>query len=149
MAENSNGPWFIRGGQPDECDIDDLIYEYNIKTIVNLRGNSEEEFIWSQKRGIRMIPLDVSGRVGPTDQQIKQFFQIILESGLHPIFIHCHGGIHRTGIMVAYYRIQFEDWTNEEAIEELEDNYFNWTTADRSIAVQRIREFIPFHDIAR
>ena len=37
----------------------------------------------------------------------------------YPVLIHCFAGIHRTGAFCAIYRMEYEGWTNAEAIEEL------------------------------
>ena len=36
-----------------------------------------------------------------------------------PLLIHCFAGEHRTGAMVAIYRMEYCGWRNDEAIEEM------------------------------
>ena len=42
----------------------------------------------------------------------------------YPVLIHCKAGLHRTGILVAVYRMEYEGWTPQAAIRELKDNGF-------------------------
>lgn len=36
-----------------------------------------------------------------------------------PVFLHCHHGADRTGLMVGVYRVTFCGWTKEAAIQEM------------------------------
>ena len=38
---------------------------------------------------------------------------------LGPVLIHCHHGADRTGLIVALWRILYENWTRQQAIDEL------------------------------
>jgi tyrosine-protein phosphatase SIW14 len=37
----------------------------------------------------------------------------------YPVLVHCFGGIHRTGAYCAIYRMEYEHWSNAQAIAEL------------------------------
>jgi hypothetical protein len=37
----------------------------------------------------------------------------------HPVLVHCFAGIHRTGAFCAIYRMEFDHWTNAQAIREM------------------------------
>ena len=36
-----------------------------------------------------------------------------------PVLIHCRHGSDRTGLIVALYRILYQNWTKEDALEEM------------------------------
>lgn len=42
----------------------------------------------------------------------------IIKNSTSPVLVHCKHGADRTGVVVASYRIAFEGWTKEQAIEE-------------------------------
>jgi protein tyrosine phosphatase (PTP) superfamily phosphohydrolase (DUF442 family) len=44
------------------------------------------------------------------------------------IVIHCKHGADRTGLIIALYRIAFQNWTKEEAIDELKNGGYNFHT---------------------
>lgn len=44
------------------------------------------------------------------------------------IVIHCKHGADRTGLIIALYRIAFQGWTKEEAIDELKNGGYNFHT---------------------
>jgi protein tyrosine/serine phosphatase len=42
----------------------------------------------------------------------------------YPVLIHCKAGLHRTGVMTAVYRMEYQNWTPTEAIREVKLNGF-------------------------
>jgi protein tyrosine/serine phosphatase len=42
----------------------------------------------------------------------------------HPVLIHCRAGLHRTGVLTAVYRMEYEGWSTREAFNELKSNGF-------------------------
>jgi protein tyrosine/serine phosphatase len=57
----------------------------------------------------------------PTDDQIATALAAI-SSLPKPVYVHCQYGIHRTGTIIACYRIQHDHWTNARALKEAEDH---------------------------
>ena len=41
-----------------------------------------------------------------------------------PVYVHCVGGRHRTGVMTAAYRITRDAWTSEQAFKEMKQYKF-------------------------
>jgi tyrosine-protein phosphatase SIW14 len=48
------------------------------------------------------------------------------------VLIHCKAGLHRTGIMAAIYRMEYNGWTREEALHELRSHGFGYFLANTS-----------------
>ena len=55
----------------------------------------------------------------PTTAQLAQFLGIVNDPASQPVFVHCVGGRHRTGVMTATYRMMSEGWTGEQAFNEM------------------------------
>jgi tyrosine-protein phosphatase SIW14 len=109
-----------RGGQPKTGGLKKLA-ELGIKTIVNLRGDSDDtraEGREALRLGMRYfnIPMSAAGR--PSDDQVRRVLEIIEEKEQSPVFVHCRRGSDRTGAIIAIYRIKRDGWTAERAIEE-------------------------------
>lgn len=113
----------FRGGQPDD-DGFKYLREKGIKTIINLRENHSDKD-GAEKLGLKCVDIPmkagVLGSKPPTDEQIKKFFEIVLDPAYQPVYFHCKQGMDRTGTMAAIYRIEMDGWTNQEAINEMQE----------------------------
>jgi tyrosine-protein phosphatase SIW14 len=109
-----------RGAQPHRGGLKKLS-ELGIKTVINLRGESEDtqkEQAEAEASGMRYfnIPMPALGR--PTDEQVERALAVIDARENWPVFVHCQRGADRTGVIVAVYRILRDQWTAEQAIDE-------------------------------
>jgi protein tyrosine phosphatase (PTP) superfamily phosphohydrolase (DUF442 family) len=122
-----------RCGQLTKAGFTDVIQRYGIHTIINLqdedpdpnlgRGDLESEF--SKQQGVRYYWLAPQLVAQGEPDTIEKFLEICDDKNAYPILLHCKAGLHRTGTMVAFYRIEYEHWTPEEAISELLTNGFS------------------------
>ena len=60
----------------------------------------------------------------PTNAQIAQFLSIVNDPASQPVYVHCVGGRHRTGVMTAVYRISRSSWSPDQALEEMKQFKF-------------------------
>ncbi len=121
-----------RGAQPTAEGYRKL-KELGVKTVINFRSHhSYKSEIEAAGMTCVEIPLqaDVVGSEPPTDEQLKQFFDIVLDPARQPVFIHCMGGKDRTGTLSAVYRMEMDGWTHDEAIQEMQSFGFHDYYAD-------------------
>jgi tyrosine-protein phosphatase SIW14 len=111
-----------RGAQPNAEGFQQL-KRLGIATIIDLRREEPGKVEWerqqSQALGMRFLHLPVSGWSTPSDEQVARFFAIIRSSGNEKIFVHCHFGEDRTGVFIASYRIAFDHWSANQAVNEM------------------------------
>ncbi len=50
--------------------------------------------------------------------------RIVNDPANYPILVHCFAGMHRTGVMTAVYRMEYQGWGPQEALHELKENGF-------------------------
>jgi tyrosine-protein phosphatase SIW14 len=121
----------------------DAVQRLGIKTIVNLqdefpdppirssyidtRSTSEVELC--QRLGVHyiflapdLIPRQKIGRERP--KAIDQFLAIMDDPSNYPVLIHCKAGLHRTGVMVGVYRMEYDGWSPQAALQEAKANGF-------------------------
>ncbi|MHC4607521.1 MAG: fused DSP-PTPase phosphatase/NAD kinase-like protein, partial [Planctomycetota bacterium] len=101
-----------RGGQPGKKGYL-WLKEQGFKTVVNFRRyHDETEKVEAQGLKAVWLPMDAGafGSTPPTDEQLKQFFGIILDPALQPVYFHCAHGSDRTGTMGAIYRMEVDGW---------------------------------------
>ena len=127
--------YLYRSGQLDTGDLQRLSDEFGIKTIVTFRDadnpgdpipdQHEVDFAATHNiRHLRISPAqwsDPNGGIPPITSQIALFLKAMDEARAEgPILIHCFAGIHRTGAYTAIYRMEYDGWSNEDAILEME-----------------------------
>ncbi len=118
-----------RGGQPTEAGIKKLKQDFNIKTVINLRGADERakrEESWAKQAGINFINVPQHNWFGPKDEKIEKIFSLINAAENQPVFIHCKRGSDRTGTIIAVYRITHDGFTAKQANEEAGKFGFGW-----------------------
>ena len=111
-----------RSGQPDEDELDSLYTFNGLRSVLNLRGiDSDTDKVYAvnrRRKGVLVLynlPLE-TGNITESDL-IKLL--IIIRDAPKPLLIHCWHGSNRTGCAVAAYRIVFENWQIEDAVNEL------------------------------
>ena len=101
-----------------------------VKTILNLRSDHDDLALL---RGTKLKYLRIPMRAWDPDQGDAAQLVLVMatldrlrhDPKTWPIFIHCAGGKDRTGYSVAAYRMAFENWKPDDAIEEMFDYHFN------------------------
>ena len=117
--------YFYRGAQPTASDFADLA-KLGIKTTIDLTngdGNTNEERL-AEAAGLKFFKIAMNTRVVPTLDQVTTFLKIVNDPENQPVYVHCVGGRHRTGVMTAIYRMTQENWTPDRAFHEMKTYKF-------------------------
>ncbi|HLW65571.1 MAG TPA: dual specificity protein phosphatase family protein [Gemmataceae bacterium] len=131
---------FLRSGQMTVTGFEDTLERQHIRTVINVQnefpdpdlrlsfldGRTEKETEVCRRHGVKYILLEpdlVSRRSIPGKQPevIAQFLEIMDDPANYPVLIHCKAGLHRTGCLVAVYRMEYQGWSAAEAIKEMKD----------------------------
>jgi protein tyrosine/serine phosphatase len=113
-----------RGGQPKDGEYKELV-ALGIKTIVDLREDPEDYARRSaEKAGLQYINIRLNAKRPPTEAESNQFLEAVNEQANWPVFVHCAGGKHRTGVLIAVYRMEMDGWSARRAYEEMKDYKF-------------------------
>ena len=111
---------------PDE--LESYINKYHIKSIVDLRfpGTGDDvnnpeipAELTAEKEAIAKIKgvqyFNNGSDQVPAQKNLDNFFQIMDNKANYPVLIHCYHGVGRAEMYSAIYRIEYENFTNEEA----------------------------------
>jgi protein tyrosine/serine phosphatase len=111
---------YYRGAQPDGRDYAELA-ALGIKTVIDLQesGGDRNERRLVQAAGMTYYRIPMSTHRPPTRDQLALFFRLVNDPASGPIYVHCQGGRHRTGVMTAAYRMSFDSWTPDQAFREM------------------------------
>lgn len=115
---------YYRGAQPESGDYRALA-GIGVKTVIDLTrdGRADEQSL-VEHAGMKFyrIPLTTSAR--PSEAAIAQFLSLVNNPANQPVFVHCQGGRHRTGVMTAIYRMTNDGWDANRAYEEMRQYHF-------------------------
>jgi protein tyrosine/serine phosphatase len=111
---------YFRGGQPRDHDYDDLA-RLGVKVVINLAGfdAQPDEKAIVERHGMRFVQMPMTNHMPPTPAEIETFLAIVKEPANQPVFVHCIGGRHRTGVMTAIYRMVNDGISGAEAFKEM------------------------------
>jgi len=116
---------YYRGAQPDGRDYSDLA-AIGVKTLVNLTSDDADpgERAMAERAGMQYFQIPMTTHQPPTDVQLAEFMRIVNDPANQPVYVHCVGGRHRTGVMTAAYRMSEDGWTADRAFKEMKDFKF-------------------------
>jgi len=111
---------YYRGAQPQGHDYADLA-ALGVKTVIDLTDDDGEasEPSMVKSAGMQSFKIPMSTHQPPTAGQLSQFLKIVNDPANQPVYVHCVGGRHRTGVMTAAYRMTNEGWTGDRAFSEM------------------------------
>lgn len=111
-------PHLYRGAQPSPQGFQALA-AMGIDIVVDARlsqKNSEKKIVTAAGMQYISIPWHC---MFPKDKAMAQFLAVLRDNPKKKIFVHCRLGDDRTGMMVAAYRMAVDNWTPEEALNEM------------------------------
>jgi protein tyrosine/serine phosphatase len=111
---------YYRGAQPKGHDYADLA-ALGVKSVIDLTDDDGQasEPSMAKSAGMTSFKIPMNTHVPPTSSQLAQFMKIVNDPANQPVYVHCVGGKHRTGVMTAAYRMTNEGWTSDKAFSEM------------------------------
>jgi protein tyrosine/serine phosphatase len=111
---------YYRGSQPSGHDYTDLS-ALGVKTVIDLTSDDGQvdEIRLVSAAGMKYFHIPMTTHVAPTTTQVGQFLAIVNEPRNQPVYVHCVGGSHRTGVMTAVYRMIKDQWSADRAFAEM------------------------------
>jgi len=147
-----------RSGQLTSAGLQEALVRFGIRTVINLQDEEEDpelepglsESALCRRLGVRYVyaPPDLVDHVKHPQRapdMIRRFLEIMDDPANWPVLVHCRAGLHRTGVVVALYRIEYQGWSKDQAIAELKANGFGDSKCnDRNeYIVQYILQYQP------
>lgn len=131
-----------RSGQPSAEAFKEM-EQMGMKEVLNLR-NYHSDKDEAEGTNIKLNRVAMDAHSSKFDELVEAIR--IIKNRKGPIVIHCWHGSDRTGLVVALYRIVFQNWTKEDALDELENGgygyhkvYGNIKTFIRNLDVEEFR----------
>lgn len=120
-----------RSGYLESGPLKDVIDRYHIKTILVLLSDEpdnpdqkQEESI-ARDRGVQVKRIGMPGDGTADFDKLEQAAAVLADESTHPVLVHCHAGVNRTGAVYAVWRMKYCGWDAEHAIAEAEERGYD------------------------
>lgn len=115
---------YYRGAQPKGDDFRALA-ALGVKMMIDLaqEGDPAEEAN-AKAAGINFVRIPMTTHQVPSPKVIAQFLELVNDPANQPVYVHCIGGKHRTGVMTAIYRMTVDGWNAAKAFAEMKQYKF-------------------------
>lgn len=116
--------YVYRSAQINDGPLEKIIQEYNIKTIINLRGEKEgddwyeDEISICQKYDVGHYNVNLSARSLPKKKELLKLFEIF-DTAEYPLLFHCRAGADRASLVGCLYKLQYEEEPLKQALKQL------------------------------
>jgi len=116
---------YYRGAQPKGQDYG-VLASLGVRAVVNLTSDDADaaEKADAERAGMRYFQIPMTTHEAPTAEQIATFLAIVADPANEPVYVHCVGGRHRTGVMTAVYRMAHHGWDAARAFAEMKQYRF-------------------------
>lgn len=126
-----------RSGQPSEFGLNYLVKHRGVRTVLSLQlydfrlyrgwfdpgrpdGERESEFVAGLgARPVQWAMGEEKSWPWLTPWQFEEFFRLFDDPANLPVIVHCQGGRHRTGTISALFRLEYDRWPVERALDEM------------------------------
>lgn len=112
--------------------LEDFLVEHKIKTVIDLLDPGIQDALnpakqkevddedaaikkINEKHGTNIKHVHIPSQQVPTKKTLTKFFKTLDDPDAYPVLIHCYHGTGRAEIYSALYRVEYENWKNEDA----------------------------------
>lgn len=124
-------PVFYRSAQFSQDDVAQL-QKLGIKTVISFRAfNSDDKILMGSGIAIARIPINTWDI---DDEEVVQALKALRQAEQEgPFLIHCQHGADRTGLISALYRVLYQGWSKEQALDEMKEGGYGFHSVWRNI----------------
>ena len=110
---------YYRGAQPKPDDYAALA-RLGIRTVIDLTKDGDlTEAASVAREGMRFVRIPLTTTDRPTGEAVDRFLKLVNDPVNQPVYVHCQGDRHRTGLMTALFRLTHDQWTADRAFGEM------------------------------
>ncbi|MBC7478983.1 MAG: tyrosine-protein phosphatase [Pseudorhodobacter sp.] len=139
------GPQVYRSNQPSARQLAALHRKVGLKTVLNLRGATDQSFYLfeaetCQKLGIDLVDLPLSASRAPSRALLEQLYAMLRDLP-RPLLVHCKSGADRTGLAAFMYQLLVEHQPFEVARRQLSFRYLHVANSPAGIQDHVLRHY--------
>ena len=109
---------FYRSAQPTAAGMKTIEKMHNVRTVINLRHwHSDDSLVAGTK--IRVFNVKMNTWQIKTEDVVVALKLLRAKQSQGRVLLHCQHGADRTGLITALYRITFQGWSKDQALDEM------------------------------
>ena len=124
-------PVLYRSAKLDSSDVAQL-QALGVKTVISLRSFHSDTQVLDGS-GIRAVRIPINTWAIRDKHVIETMRSIRAAEQQGPVLLHCLHGADRTGMMAAMYRMLYQGWPREKAIDELKNGGYGYHAVWKNI----------------
>jgi protein tyrosine/serine phosphatase len=136
---------FFRSAQPNAQGFKGLADAHGVRTVVSLRAFNADEPL-ANGLELRLVRYRIHTWNISRAHVVAALQTVRTAAKQAPVLLHCQHGADRTGLISALYRLLYQGWTKDAALDEMRNGKFGyhavWGNIPRFIArvdVERLR----------
>ncbi len=133
-------PTLYRSALPDSA-AQPLLEKLQITTVINFLPQGDD--IWLKTPGVAQIQLPYRTNHVDDADVLATLRAIQTAQSKGPVLMHCKHGSDRTGLMAAMYRVVVQDWSKEDALNEMTQGGFGENSHHKDGAKYMLKADIP------
>lgn len=135
-------PFLFRSEQTSQ-ELIPLLQQNEIQTVINLRtSNKDIKVLSNTDIQVIHIPIRTWAMSKENLLQVMKAIKNAQQSNQN-VLIHCYHGSDRTGASIAMYRIIFENWSTDAALNEMKHGEYGfhpiWTNIEKLFSPENIK----------
>lgn len=136
-------PTLFRGGRPTEQGFACLA-KMGVSIVISQEGSYKNLHKPVERLGMQYVSMGWECSF-PEDKTFAKFLQLLRDNPGKKVFIYCHYGDDRTGMMIAAYRMAEQGWSAEEAKQEMKAFGFDFFHRRICTGLSSYEENFPKH----
>jgi protein tyrosine/serine phosphatase len=122
---NLVAPNLYRSAQPTALGFEAAENKLKVQTVISLRNfHSDAELLKGTHLVRQSVPMNAWYITN--DEIVAALKLIKTAQAKGPVLVHCQHGADRTGVVIAMYRIVYQGWSKQQALDEMENGGFNF-----------------------
>ncbi|WP_216937825.1 MULTISPECIES: dual specificity protein phosphatase family protein [unclassified Acinetobacter] len=124
---------FVYRSEQPSTKLIPLLKQHQIDVIINLRSRDRDSRVLStEKFQLHHVPIHTWALDRGDLLKVMQLIQQAQQNN-QKVLLHCYHGSDRTGASVAMYRIIFQNWSIEDAVQEMKHGGYGFHAIWRNI----------------
>lgn len=132
-------PFLYRSALPTQNNLS-AITNQNIKTVITFIKEDDRKWLGDDQATVQIIKYPIHADRVDDDDVLDVLKMIKQSENKGPVLLHCKHGQNRTGLFIAMYRIVVQNWTKEQAIDEMVQGIDTTEQEDVEDAMAYIKE---------